>query len=107
MKDYERYLTAYRDFVRLEVFDEEESARTEYWGAYSNLFQIASDPVLLAVTEFHRLAWKNSDSLEDDNWYRAFRQSYASMVVEMRKDAFEKTRLSTSPVEERLPFNLD
>jgi len=31
MKDYERYLTAYRDFVRLEDSDEEESARTEYW----------------------------------------------------------------------------
>jgi len=28
-------------------------------------------------------------------------------LVEMRKDAFEKTRLPTSPVEERLPFNLD
>src|SRR5215217_3969599 len=58
MKAYERYLAAYREWSGLEEgSDEETKALHEYWDAYSSLFQTASDPVLLAATEFHALVW--------------------------------------------------
>jgi hypothetical protein len=65
VKEYDRYLTAYRGYTSLYDFGstpaqdspEKIKAVNEYWLAYSNLFNIASDRVLLAASEFHKLAW--------------------------------------------------
>ena len=114
MKGYERYLTAYRGYTSLYDFDpppadndeDRIKAINEYWLAYSNLFQIASDPVLLAVTDFHNLAWmKQPPELTDEAFDEEFKDLYAKMIITMRKDAFEETELKKERVAERLPFN--
>jgi len=83
---------------------EDEKRRKEYWEAYSSLFQVASDSVLLAVTEFHKFAWMNDPPLTGEAWDEKFKELYATMIFEMRTDAFEKSQLPKELVEERLPF---
>ena len=112
MKAYERYLKAFRgdtslyDFGRMPAMDSpvKMKAVNEYWLAYSNLFQIASDPVLLAVTDFHKLAWMWDTNLEGEDFEQEFRSLYATMIILMRQDAFEGTELAQDLVEKRLPF---
>lgn len=113
MKEYERYLTAFRRYSSLYDFDpppaENDKDRIKavngYWLAYSNLFQIASDSVLLAVTDFHKLAWMGDTDLPEEAFDREFQRLYATIIIEMRKDAFEETELQTELVEQRLPFD--
>src|SRR5215211_5730048 len=113
MQEYEHYLTAYRKFISLYDFDpvpadndeDRIKAINEYWLAYSNLFHIASDPVLLAVADFHKLAWMEDTNLTGEAYDQEFKDLYATMIIEMRKDAFEKTDLQKEKVEQRLPFN--
>ena len=119
VKEYDRYLTAYRGYTSLYDFgpppadDSEDRVKAvnEYWLAYSNLFYIASDRVLLAVTEFHQLAWMESTDrdLADEETEKAFNQEfkalYTTMILKMRHDVSEKTELKRETVEERLPFN--
>jgi hypothetical protein len=119
VKEYDRYLTAYRGYTSLYDFgpppaDDSENrvkAVNEYWLAYSNLFYVASDRVLLAVTEFHQLAWMESTDrdLADEETEKAFNEEfkalYTTMILKMRHDFSEKTELKRETVEERLPFN--
>jgi hypothetical protein len=113
MKEYERYLTAYRGYTSLYDFnpppadnsEDRIKAINEYWLAYSNLFYIASDSVLLAVTNFHKLAWMGDTGLTGEAYDQEFKHLYATMIIEMRTDAFEKTELRKEKVEQRLPFN--
>jgi hypothetical protein len=118
MKAYERYLKAYRgntslyDFAHIPAKDSpvKIKAVNEYWLAYSNLFQIAPDPVLLAVAQFHKLAWMEDTDLWGEAWNKEFKRLYAKMIIEMRRDAFKKTEFETTEleqelVEERLPFD--
>jgi hypothetical protein len=101
MREYERYLTAYRantslvDFGRNFAVDSPEriTAETEYWLAYSSLFQLASASVLLAVTEFHTLAFLHKTTLKGEAVDQEFKRLYAEMIIKMRKDAFEETEL--------------
>jgi hypothetical protein len=108
MKEYESYLAAYSaTFAWVEEgSSEEKEAQRAYWKAYSTLFHIASDRVLLAVTDFHRFAWKQETELTGEAWDQEFKNLYAAMIIEMRKDAFQETKLPKELVEERLPFNL-
>jgi hypothetical protein len=113
MKGYDHYLTAYRGYTSLSDFhpppaenDQDRiKAINEYWLAYSSLFQIAEDPVLLPVTEFHELAWMRNTDLVDAAFDDRFKDLYATMVIEMRRDAFVETNLEKDLVKERLPFN--
>ena len=119
VKEYDRYLTAYRGYTSLYDFgptpadDSEDRVKAvnEYWLAYSNLFYVASDPVLLAVTEFHQLAWMDStnwdlaDEEKEETFNQEFKALYTTMIMEMRNDVSEKTELKRAIVEERLPFN--
>jgi hypothetical protein len=84
---------------------EQKVAEKKYWRTYSSLFQVASDEVLLAVTDFHEFAWLQKTSLRGEAWYQEFRRLYADMIIKMRKDAFEKTTLDRQVVEQRLPFS--
>jgi hypothetical protein len=112
MKGYEEYLTAFRANAALYDFPpfpaDDDPARIEtvhkYWLAYSNLFQIASDSVLLAATDFHTFAWIQDTDLTGEDNDKEFKKLYAKMVIEMRRDAFEKTELQQEIIEERLPF---
>jgi 8-oxo-dGTP pyrophosphatase MutT (NUDIX family) len=112
-KEYERYLTAYRARASLGDFDREFArnspevikTESEYWLAYSSLFQFAVDSVLLSVAEFHKFAWMRDPALTGEAWEQEFKSRYANMIIEMRKDAFEETRLDKEQVEQHLPFN--
>jgi hypothetical protein len=130
-KGYEDYLTAYHTWVRWtdaaaakdatsardemakayaayasdEVAKHREKANFEYWLAYSHLFQIAADPVLEAVSEFHQFEWMGKTSLTGDDWNERFYELYAAMVFEIRKDVFEETKLPKDLIQERLPFS--
>jgi hypothetical protein len=107
---YESYLAAYNQYASLyddyppadndaQVMD----ARNEYWRAYRGLFHIAPDEVLLAATEFHKLAFTSTDVTEEA-YIEKFRDLYATMLGEMRNDAFGQTFLSKTMIEERLPI---
>lgn len=113
MKEYERYLTAFRkyeslyDFGRNPADDSKEriEAVNEYWMAYSNLFHIASDSVLLTVVAFHKFAWLSDPDLAGEAYDRKFKDLYAPVIIEMRSDAFQRTKLQQNQIEENLPFN--
>jgi hypothetical protein len=113
MKGYEQYLTAFRANAALYDFSpfpaDNDPARIKtvhkYWLAYSNLFQIASDSVLLAATDFHKFAWMQDTELTSEDNDQEFKRLYATMVTEMRRDAFEKTELQQKIIEERLTFD--
>ena len=113
MKEYERYLTAYRGFQSFYDFDpasaEKDEDRikaiNEYGLAYSNFFYIASDSVLLAVADFHKLAWLRDTDLTGEAYEQEFKDLYATMIIEMRKDAFERTELQKEKVKQCLPFS--
>jgi len=109
---YESYLTAYRTYMSLYDFDPQPSDNSEaviksvneYWLAYSNLFHIASDPVLRAVSDFHNWAWIENPPVTEEN-VDSFRGLYARIITAMREDVSERTSLSLEEVEYRLPFN--
>jgi hypothetical protein len=114
MKEYESYLTAFRkdarlyDYGRTPAEDSKEKIETvnEYWLAYGTLFQLAPDPVLLAVADFHKFAWlREPPGVTGDAYDQRFKTLYAAMIIEMRRDAFEETELPQELVEELLPFN--
>jgi hypothetical protein len=112
---YQRYLAAFNGYSSLfdlypppaESSKERIEAVKEYWLAYGSLFQIASDPVLLAASDFHKVAWVNDTDLTGEAYDQEFKTLYATMIIEMRKDAFERTELSQKLVEERIPFDLN
>jgi hypothetical protein len=119
VKEYDRYLTAYRGYTSLYDFspppaeDSPEKIKVvnEYWLAYSNLFNIASDRVLLAASAFHKLAWMDvtEKNLADEETEKAFNEEfkdlYTTMIMKMRHDFSEKTELDEDTIAERLPFN--
>jgi hypothetical protein len=119
VKEYDRYLTAYRAYTSLYDFGdppaqdspERIKAVNEYWLAYSNLFNIASDRVLLAASEFHELAWMDvaEKNLADEETERAFNEEfkkrYTTMILKMRHDFSEKTELDEDKIAKRLPFD--
>lgn len=112
MQAYESYLTAYRKYLALYDFDPQPpdnskaviKAVNEYWLAYSNLFHVASDPVLRAVSDFHNWAWVENPPLTEENVGK-FNALYAKIIITMREDVSERTELSLEEVENRLPFN--
>jgi hypothetical protein len=112
MQAYESYLTAYRKYTSLYDFDPQPADNSEvvikavngYWLAYSDLFHIASDPVLRAVSNFHNWAWIENPSVTEEN-VEKFRALYAKIIIAMREDVSERTNLSVEEIEDRLPFN--
>jgi predicted TPR repeat methyltransferase len=79
-------------------------AKNQYWRAYRGLFHIAPDKVLLAATEFHMLAFTPIAAGSEEAYVEKFRGQYATMLGEMRSDAFGQTHLSKTMIEERLPI---
>ncbi len=85
---------------------ERSEAVKEYWLAYGSLFQIASDPILLAASDFHKVAWIQDTNLIGEAYNQEFKNLCAKMIIEMRKDAFERPQLRKELVEERIPFDV-
>src|SRR5829696_8765230 len=100
MKDYERFITAYQNDTSLYDYDPRPTesseakikARNEHWAAYSNLFQIASDPVVRAASDFHNFWWEYDPT--DEKQFKQFSALYAKMIMAMREDVSERTELS-------------
>jgi hypothetical protein len=119
VKEYDRYLTAYRGYTSLYDFgdppaeDSEDRVKAvkEYWLAYSALFNIASDRVLRATSAFHKLAWMDAtdkdlaDKKTEEKFNEDFKELYTTMILKMRHDFSEKTELDSKEIAERLPFN--
>jgi intergrase/recombinase len=106
MKDYDAYLAAYYHYRMWEGVDKDKTdkAALEYQDAYRNLFQVASDRVLIAATDFNEFAWRENTTLTGEDYRNRFKELYATLILEMRRDAFEKTKLPRDLVEERLPW---
>jgi hypothetical protein len=109
MKDYDSYLAAYYHY---RMWDEVDKAKTDqaaldYQDAYRNLFQVASDRALIAATDFNEFAWRGNTSLTGVEYEAKVRDLYATLILEMRRDAFEETRLPKDLVERRLPWVFD
>lgn len=112
MKEYERYITAYQKHTSLydvapPPADNSKTvieSRTEYWVAYSNLFQIASDPVVTAASDFHKYWWGEYDPTNKEN-QKIFGALYAKLIIAMRADVSERTKLSPAELEKRIPFD--
>ena len=110
MKDYERFITAYQNDTSLYDYDPRPTesseakikARNEHWAAYSNLFQIASDPVVRAASDFHNFWWEYDPT--DEKQFKQFSALYAKMIMAMREDVSERTELSLEEMEYRVPF---
>ena len=109
---YQRYLTAYhrafakRNSANHEPAQGQDKAEEAYWLAYSNLFQVASDTVLLSVFDFHEAAWINVGDLTGDAYDTMFRERCAAMLLEMRTDGDRMTRLVPREIEKRIPFRM-
>jgi len=112
-KEYQRYLSAYRRYASLYDFDpppahnSEQRIATvnEYWLAYSTLFHIASDSMLLAATRFHSLAWVQETGLTDEAFNEKFKDLYAKLLIEIRKEAYPGTEMHKELLA-TLPFDM-
>jgi uncharacterized protein YxeA len=115
MKEYARYITAYQTNASLWDTDSKpernskqvRDAQTEYWVAYSNLFQIVSDPVVTATSDLHQLWWWSDwDSMvpeQREEQGNKVKSLYAKMIAAMRMDVSEQTNLSLQELEDRAP----
>jgi hypothetical protein len=122
---YNNYLNAYTEAQRWRGVEGKEEKFTEvlqaYSQAYNALFPIAKSEVLLAITKFHEHTWLEGDNsfkevawLEPslaqkkwDKWVTTWKQLYASMILEIRIDAFDASGLSVASLAERLPWYFD
>lgn len=82
--------------------DAEENRRRaegEYYEAHDNLLPIGSDETILAVNNFHRHVAdrERNDPLEH-------KILYAKMLIAMRRDSFEETKLSVKEVAMNIPW---
>lgn len=122
---YNNYLNAYTEAQRWRGVVGKEEKFTEalqaYSRAYNALFPIAKSEVLIAITEFHEHTWLEGDnsfkkvawlepSLSQKNWKEwvaTWKRLYASMILEIRRDAFDASGLSVASLSERLPWYFD
>jgi hypothetical protein len=111
LESYERYLSAYEKAVRWTDWDKAgalEDASVEYTRAYSNLMMVASDPVLFAVSAFHKFAWREATDMGTDSFKKQWKELYVAMLIEMRNENTQgRSQLPASLIEERLPYDFD
>lgn len=93
---YERYLRAYLFTDTKDRFEELNYSRL-------NAALLASDGVLRAIGSLDQYAIETSGSDTARDMER-FTQLYAEVVMAMRKDGFEKTRLSLPELRRALPI---
>ena len=101
--EYERYLTAFTTAGRWKGVDDERHAEAEavYHEAHDNLMLVGSDEAILAANAFHRY-YVDSEQLDPQE----AKMRYARMLVAMRKDGFEETKLSVRGVAMNIPWTI-
>lgn len=95
--------SVYRDYV-LAIADVSHSANGKeevqcYQKKLAELHLIASDEVLLACAEFTALYRLSADPGSD-----ARAEKYSKLEMAMRRDCFEKTKITAGKLREMLPF---
>jgi hypothetical protein len=103
-EQYRKYFDAFWEVNYKAGTPEHPAAHADYQKALHNLYVVASDAVFLATTDFHRYIVQHptaeSKNLDEIN------SKYAAMVIAMRKDGFEKTKLSNTQISSRLTFEV-
>lgn len=100
-EEYLHYLKAYEDYSRAKFLGQPEKlaeASAEYDAAINNLFLIAPDDVIRAVTDFHWAGIRTEQT--SDKW----KELCATMIITMRQDVFDATKLSIAEIGDRLPW---
>lgn len=84
-----------------EALEKHAEAEAEYHEAHSNLLPIGSDATIQAVNDFHRYFVSPGPSDPSETKIR-----YAKMLIAMRRDSFEKTKLSVKGVAMNIPWTM-
>jgi len=117
-EEYESYIKAFREVIwhaeHLHQHGGTDSdtkwflgeARAKYDEAYNYLIVIASDKAFLRATDLHdRLSqYYVGESIDTEKMRadREIRDLYTDLIIEMRRDCFEVTRLSKEEIDPRL-----
>jgi hypothetical protein len=111
---YERYLAAHADYRRLAGVEgretQYEDARLKYSQALVALFPIASDQVVEATMTFDDFIGQELPQPEGGwgEWIESWKNLYATMVYEMRRDVFiQNTELSVDQLVALVPWYFD
>ena len=101
--EYERYLTAFGRAGRSKGIDlnRHAEAQEEYHEAHANLLLVGSERVIEAANAFHRY-YVHADPVDP----KEMKLLYAKMVVEMRREVFEETKLSAVEVAKNIPWTV-
>lgn len=102
-QEYERFLLAFQRAGRWKNIDHERhaEAESEYHDTHNFMLLHASEEVIRTANAAHRY-YVDSEQV---NW-RTFKRLYAEMLVAMRRDGFEKTRLSAEEVAANIPWTV-
>lgn len=100
-REYERYLTSFLRAGRWKTRDLEKHAEAEdeYHEAHGNILLIGSDEVIQAANEFHSYYVSTTSVSPKETKLR-----YSEMVIAMRQDGFEETKLSVREVAMNIPW---
>jgi hypothetical protein len=96
--------TLYRNFLTSLTFsisDRTPEAHTKYLTASAELNVVATDDVLFAIGEFQQYANRTPIENRDNDTMKAL---IAKIVLRMRKDCFERSKLDINTAKELLPF---
>ncbi len=101
--EYESFLTAFGTAGRWKGVDPQKhyEAENKYHAAHNNLLLIASEKVIECANQFHSY-YVNAQPVEP----KEMKLRYARMVVEMRKEVFEETKLSVREVAMNIPWTV-
>lgn len=101
--EYERYLTAFTRAGRWKDVDDElhAGAEAEYHEAHDTIMLVGSDEAIAAANAFHRY-YVDSEHVDP----KEAKMRYAQMLVAMRRDGFEETKLSVREVAMNIPWTM-
>jgi hypothetical protein len=103
---YTLYVRSYHDYTFTETSsDEANKAYDSYLRAYYALFPLASDGFLRAAMAFHTFAIEGNPDYNKEATRQKFKESWTKLVVEMRKDANVRSRISETEIVEHVPWS--
>ena len=106
---YQHYFNAFWDVQQQAILHgtgskEHTAAHDAYQKALHDVYVLGSDQVFLATADFHNYIAEHPTRESKD--IDEVTKKYASVVIAMRKDGFQKTRLSNEEIRLRLKFEI-
>jgi hypothetical protein len=99
---YEAFIRNYNTYTNTNT-DEDW---TKFLNTYRTLFHVASDEFLTTAMDFYRLVGPDTpDTPTGDAYKEQFNEQYAKVILAMRSDVFEETRLPLQLIKQRLPWS--